>query len=279
MSLSYEKINILVAYPYMTNAVYKTLKKYQNYINLLIDCGAFTANSKGKVITLDQYCNFLDSLDIPVWKYFMLDVIGNSQKTMTQYLEMLKRGYKPIPIFTQGQKFEDLDIYYSSSDIVGIGSLVGTKGNKEYIKYIMKMANGRNVHWLGFTILDFIKKFRPFSCDSSSFGAGARYGKLHLYMGQGKQMKLLGRKDFLNQPSIEIIERIKFYGYDPKDCSQSLHWKSQNTMPRLGVASWVALLRDIKKNLMTNLFLACNTSVQLEMVMKEFFYQSKQRLT
>lgn len=277
MSQSYEKVNILVAYPYMKKSIYETLRKYKNHINLLVDSGAFTANSKGKVISVDEYCEFIKSLNIPVWRYFTLDVIGNPEKTMIQYRQMLDKGFHPIPIFTQGQTLEAMEEYYRTSDLIGVGTLVGTKGNREYVKYLMKKIAGRKVHWLGFTRLDYIKKFKPFSCDCSSQSIGARYGILHLYMGNGMHLSLR-RKHFIEKPSQPILNRISYYGYDPKDLSKSDNWKKTNTLVKLCAASYVSLMLDIKKNLNTNLFLACGSTLQVELIMKEYFYQTKQKV-
>ena len=134
MSLkSREKVNILVAYPYCNNRVATLLEKYQSKVRILIDSGAFTSWSKGKAITVDEYCSFIRNLPFKPWKYFMLDGIGDSEKTFLQYNQMLDKGFSPIPIFTQGEKIERIDKYYETSDVLGIGSLVGTKGNLDYV--------------------------------------------------------------------------------------------------------------------------------------------------
>lgn len=279
MLKSSEKLNILIAYPYFTNNIMDLIVKYKDKINLLVDSGAFTAHSKGKIITLDEYCNFLDNLPVKPWHYFMLDVIGNSELTMKQYEEMLYRGYRPIPIFTQGEKFETLDKFYETSDLVGVGSLVGTKGNKKYLQYLMKQAADRKIHWLGFTALNFIKKYRPYCCDSSSFTMAMRFGTMHVYLGKGRPILNLKRKDFIDKPNPEILKRIEQFGYNSKDCSKSIHWKNRGTVSKISVASWVALSIEVKKVLGTNLFLAVSNDLNFKDVMKEFNYQTTHKVT
>jgi len=38
-----------------------------------------------------------------------------------------------VPIFTRGEDPSVLDDYYKTSDVVGIGGLVGTQGNKGFV--------------------------------------------------------------------------------------------------------------------------------------------------
>ena len=71
----------------MNKGVIEALKNAQKEcpVRFLLDCGAFTAHSTGKNILLDDYCSFLEKLDLDVFAYFGLDVIGDPIKTMENY--------------------------------------------------------------------------------------------------------------------------------------------------------------------------------------------------
>jgi hypothetical protein len=168
------RLNLLIAYPYLTKQLLAQVKSELPRTRFLLDSGAFTAWKAGTKIELDDYCNFIEGLDFQPWRYFTLDVIGDPKATLKNYDAMLKRGFNPVPIFTRGDSLAALEHYYRTSDLVGVGGLVGTRGNKGFVNGIMKKIGKRRVHLLGFTRLDFLKTYRPYMCDTSSWEYGAR---------------------------------------------------------------------------------------------------------
>lgn len=259
-------LNLLVAYPYLQSIlkaqgfgepteVYKSQST-----RLLLDSGAFTAWKSGKPIQLDDYCRFVENLPFMPWRYFTLDVIGDPHNTLKNYEIMLNRGFNPIPIFTRGEDPSVLETYYNSSDVVGVGGLVGTRGNKGYVKGIMKKINERKVHWLGFTNLDYIKHYKPYMCDSSSWETAGRYGRMSLYMGNGQCRPIL-KHEFKTKPDALVIDRIKQLGLDPFKMQNESEWHGGPTSGRtLGARSGVALSVDIEKKTGTKMFLAHTTA-------------------
>lgn len=75
------RLNFLVAYPYCKPDVFEVLKNQTLPYRFLLDSGAFTAHNAGKVITLDDYCRFIEAMPIKPWRYFQLDVVGDPEKT------------------------------------------------------------------------------------------------------------------------------------------------------------------------------------------------------
>lgn len=265
-------INILVAYPYMTKKVIETLIEHKDETRFLLDSGAFTAWKAGKPIELDDYCKFLEQLPVKPWRYFTLDKIGDPEGTMKNYQTMLDRGFKPVPIFTRGEDLKVLDEFYKTSDVVGIGGLVGTKGNKGFINGIMSKVGIRKVHWLGFTAIDYIKFYKPYMCDSSTYLSGIRYGNLALYKGQGK-FKLVNKKTFLSEPPKEILELIKKHGIELQDLAQASNWVNNGNTGGMRVASfraWAMFQDDITKNIGTHFFLACASDNDLRSIYLSF---------
>jgi hypothetical protein len=263
-------LNALVAYPYMKPDMVRLLDQHKRHTRFLLDSGAFTAWKAGKPIKLDDYCRFIESLPFEPWRYFTLDVIGDPHGTMKNYETMLKRGFNPVPIFTRGEDLSVLDDFYKTSDVVGLGGLVGTAGNKGFVNGIMKKVNGRRVHWLGFTSLEFIKHYRPYMCDSSSWESGARFAAFHLYLGNGRT-KLIKKADFARRPSDEIARCIRSYGLDPADFATSKHWDggySHNR--RLNGFSAVRMSLGIQENLKTLMFLALTTQHAYKILLEGF---------
>ena len=249
-------LNILIAYPYCSARYLSIVDSLGSSIRFVLDSGAFTSWKLGKEIRLDDYCKFIETLPVKPWRYFTLDVIGDPEATMKNYQTMLRRGFNPVPIFTRGEDPSVLDDYYETSDVVGVGGLVGTEGNRGFVKGIMDKIGERRVHWLGFTHLEFLKHFRPYMCDTSAWESVARYGQLRLYMGRGKFTTLI-KKDFANKPDEEVLSRIRSLGIDPYKLAKEEHWRgSYSTARELAAYNSVSLSMDVEKNIGTKYFLA-----------------------
>jgi len=260
-------LNLLVAYPYMQGQL-QVLKENADILRLLVDSGAFTAWKAGKQIELDDYCRFIEQLPVEPWRYFTLDVVGDPEGTLHNYETMLKRGFKPVPILTRGEDPSVLEDYYKTSDVVGIGGLVGTSGNRGFVRGIMRHIGKRKVHWLGFTAFDFVKVYRPYMCDSSSWTSGARFGSFDLYMGRGRMIKVT-KAEMAEKPSQEILDRVRFYGLDPAGLGVRENWHGSQTYNRiLGAYSHAHLSHDIEKNLGTKQFLASTTPIETTIVIR-----------
>lgn len=264
------RLNVLVAYPYCSDRMQEIAKELGSSLRFVLDSGAFTSWKLGKEIRLDDYCKFIESLPVTPWRYFTLDVIGDPEATMKNYQTMLRRGFKPVPIFTRGEDPSVIDEYYETSDVVGVGGLVGTKGNRGFVKGIMSKIGKRKVHWLGFTNLEFVKHFKPYMCDTSAWESVARYGQLRLYMGRGR-FKALNKKDFANKPDPEVLNRIRGFGIDPYKLAKDEHWRGGYSAAReLAAYNTVNLSMDVETNLGTKYFLAVAASCGFELIGKAY---------
>lgn len=232
------KANILVAYPYMKKGVLEVLQRYESKINFLLDSGAFTAWNAGKEIRLQDYHAFLNDCPIKPWRYFALDVIGKPDETMRNYQASLDAGYNPIPVFTPSQSIDDIERYYQTTDVIGCGGLT-TKYGKESIAYLQRVWNvckGRNVHLLGYTKPSYIKHFRPYSCDSSSWNRAGRFGLCDLYVGNGEYIALT-RRQAANRPSEQVVRAIKRLGFNLNDFTKEINWRdSKRNIARIASA-------------------------------------------
>lgn len=276
-------LNILISYAYITKGLIESLVEinntYPDMLCVFVDSGAFTAFNLNKEIKLKDYCNFINDLPFKPWRYIALDVIGNEDKTKENYLEMLDRGFDPVPVFTYGADWDHIDFYYQKTDFVCYGGLVGEMGSAKAVNDIskfMQIADGRKTHLLGYTKVEYIKKFRPFSCDSSSWLQCQRFGRMAVYMGNGR-MKAIGRKELIKNPNEEVKAALRSMGID----IQLLKYKKHRTGWRLrdgkrSVAqhattiSWVKLTTEMEKNIGTKMFLVCCAEEQVRQIMDAY---------
>jgi hypothetical protein len=248
------RANLLIAFPYFSDEAAARLTAAQGKVRLLVESGAFTAWKAGKTIALDDYCRFLESLPFKPWRYFTLDVVGDPAGTLRNFEAMLKRGFKPVPIFTRGEDVGVLEEYYKHSDVVGVGGLVGTRDNRGFINGIMKRIGKRRVHWLGFTVFEYLKFYRPYMCDSSNWESGGRFGAIKLYMGNGRYASI-NKEEFAKQPDATVLQRIKALGFDPYALRHVEAWHGGESLNRrLCAASSLALSLDIQRHLGTLMF-------------------------
>lgn len=269
------RLNFLVAYPYCKPDVFEVLKNQTLPYRFLLDSGAFTAHNAGKVITLDDYCRFIEAMPIKPWRYFQLDVVGDPDKTARNYEKMLERGFTPVPVFTHNESLSRLDELYETSDVVALGGLVGNKNRKSIVRRVMNHANGRKVHLLGFTNEQYVKFYKPYMCDSSSLAAVGIYGRLGIYCGRGKMISLQ-KSDFLSRPKREILETLTRWGFDPKALAKKENWVNYGAMDRenlhqeINFYSWVLKSLDYEKNLKTKLFLSVSNAKEVMVLFRNF---------
>lgn len=272
------RANILIAYPYWSDANVENVRRGGDNIRLLVDSGAFTAWKAGKPIALDDYCRFIEKLPVQPWRYFTLDVIGDAAASMRNYETMLKRGFRPVPIFTRGEHPSVLEDYYKSSDVVGIGGLVGTLKAKGFVNGIMKRVGKRRVHWLGFTSMDYLKFYRPYMCDSSTWESGGRFGTIKLYMGSGRYETI--HKERCQEPlSSDVADRIRSFGIEPTSLRNKDAWHGGVSINRrLCAASALALSLDVQRNLGTLMFNAIAESTRgVPLFLEAFERQARSR--
>jgi len=255
------KIPVLASYAYLKqgNVFIEGLRNASEYFDIIIDSGAFTAYKLNKVITLDEYCNFLDNINLPTKYYFTLDEIGNSKKTLANYNELKSRGYKPIPIFTRGDNIKLFHQYYKDTEFVGIGGIAGTEKNSGYLKYLMDEEGLKefNCHWLGFWDRDFLFHYKPTSCDSSAWQHFSMFGRVYLYV--NRTFESFTRKDY--QRNSKVFTFCEKYGINYNELADNDSWRNivaiKGWIPPpkiISALSFLLFARDCKRYLGTDVF-------------------------
>jgi len=235
------KLNILVAFPYFSQGIYRFLsEKDPSTFRLIVDSGAFTAWNTGREIRLDDYMKFLKSIPSH-WDYkaVQLDVFGNPDGTYENYHRMLDAGFEDImPVFTRGDSLERLEEFYSHTDYIMFGGIVIGGENRNYVKWFCEVNKGRDAHWLGFVNVPFIKHYRPKSVDSST-----------LYNFTMKEIALLAKQDSWEGGA-----------------SPLRGGSSRGLAAFMTVTSHVRRAMDVEKNLGTRIYLALCGEPQVQNV-------------
>jgi hypothetical protein len=262
----YPKLHVLAAWPYVKGTVLERLKELNpTESRFLLDSGAFTAWKAGKVLQLDDYCRFVESLPVRPWRYFSLDVIGNPHATLKNYEAMLARGFNPVPVFTRGEDPSVLEEYFRTSEVVGLGGVAkADQSAYAWARWAMQKVAGRKVHILGFTSMDWVKFLRPYSVDSSSWNGFGRYGGVDVYMGHGKFTKIDRKTAAKKLKEPALVAALRRLGVEPTDLMKPEAWAGDRALcGKLCAASWVACSAEVGRGLDTHLFLAAATDWQV----------------
>jgi hypothetical protein len=262
-------MTMLYSYYYLKKEVMEIMEESQAYADYMIDSGAYTAFSLGKEIKREEYQNFLRGLKFKPFKYFMLDVIGDEKGTMENLKLMRQDGFDPVPIFTRGSNVELIDELYNDTDLIGLGGISARKGNSRtrtygYVKMLMKKVAERKCHWLGFAILNFIKYYKPYSLDSTSWSSGLQYGSIPIWF-QGKEYRI-SRDMFMKRPTPFLKMIHDYYEEDISRAQYKEQWRHipGRYMNAMSAKASVKKSIEIEQKLGTKFFISCSTAIQLK---------------
>lgn len=276
------KLFLLIAYPYFSEKVYNALKdRNPDEYELIIDSGAFSAFASGKTIELKDYHKFLDSVsDLPILKAIQLDVMGDEEKSWQNFLKSRKLGYNVAPVFTRGTDIKEIEKMYEYSDLIFIGATRGV-GGPGYVKYVLENNKKRKCHILGCLDTKFLKHYKPYSCDVSSWVSAARYGTLNVYK-SGGELYQINKKEFVRQPNPEILKGLSRLGFTAREISFLGKKKSwvysgyhtgeinennlKSTTQFFSTVSWVYRQHEIYNKLGTKAFMALCDERQLGLI-------------
>lgn len=177
----------LMSFAYWGTSWLKGIEKYAHeFASLVIDSGAFTIwnrEQSGKtpsgVITLETYADFLKWEAPPHEWALSLDVIGNAQASLDQYIALVELMKQPrevdgqivlpperkiVPIYHEGDPLEHLDTYVAMSDIVAIGRIEGRRSKLrtfEFYDLVFNRYPNIRAHALGNSSPDTLEPY-PF---------------------------------------------------------------------------------------------------------------------
>jgi hypothetical protein len=191
-------MNHLISYAYLN--AYKAHFSDINKLNILLDSGAFTAFKLNREIDLEEYCAFVKNPPFKIWRYFSLDKIGDPKVTDRNLQIMLDKGLHPVPVYQRGQPIDKLHELLEKFDFVGIGGVAGTNDRNAYLKWILERPDidAQKLHLLGVMNLDILRKYRPYSCDSSFIVDSTKFGQIVFFDTTKNRIVKMGREIIKN---------------------------------------------------------------------------------
>lgn len=215
----------------------------------LVDCGAFTAWTKGRPVDLDQYIAFCQGLEakkaagLPLDGYLALDVIPGTYngpmptedecrwalgKSLENLARMRAAGLNPVPIYHEGEPMAVLDAYVAEGhDLIAIGA-TASRGKPEIVDWLKPIFNrhpGQAFHGLAMTQRRCIEGFPFASVDSTTWLNFCRFGlkaNKHLLEGHDRAFyRRLGIQAIENIPRCrDVSKTANIYALD--DAAQQL---------------------------------------------------------
>jgi hypothetical protein len=224
----YNVDNVLISY-----AIYQKPETYLRVTGgwfpkrLMIDSGAFSVWSKGDRIDIDEYIKFCQrikelappetevqvvNLDVLPGRFGWRPTLRQREQSVKQgwenMLYMESKGFKVIHVFHQHEDFEILDKMREHLDYIGVSPAndVSMKEKLEWLnKVFFKLRDTIKTHGFAVTSEKQLYQYPFYSCDSSSWVAGASYGTIPVLKEDGT-IKFLKYKN--RQQVLELIKEL-----------------------------------------------------------------------
>ena len=199
--------NVLSSYFYYKKGKFREyyLKHRNIYDNFFMDSGAFSFKNLKVKIDLDEYIDTIKKDKIK--NYSSLDVIGDPEKTLKNYLYMKSKDLKPVPCFHINTDINYLDYYLKESDRLAIGGIVQAKNIEVNLKKIWsKILNKNNktkVHGFGISNPEIAVNYPWYSIDSSSFNCVTKFSRASEWNSQINNFDILNSFDLLQTMSVD----------------------------------------------------------------------------
>lgn len=183
------KLRILLSYWYYKDTELDALfEKYFTppYPDVFADSGGFSAMTQGAQINVNEYAAWVKRYKHLFNTYANLDVIGDASATLNNQHKLEDLGVEPIPVFHVSEDWSHLENYIEKYPYIALGGMVPymryTKKIMPWIIKAFKLAGDKSVfHGFGATSWEVIKDLPWYSVDSSSWGAGFRFGQVPLF--------------------------------------------------------------------------------------------------
>lgn len=208
---------------------------------LFIDSGAFTAHTKGVDIPVDDYIDFVNSIDEQVHIFAQMDKIAGirgQEVTIQQQLDAPRQSWenylymkdrvksrdKLLPVFHQGEDFKWLEnmLEYKHEDgthikYIGISpnKSLSSKTWKTWLEKVFKTINESSnpkvcTHAFGIGALGVLEQFPFTSADSTTWLKLSSFGSITV---KGKTVCVSRRKEtqpeYILNRSTAVIEDVK----------------------------------------------------------------------
>ena len=216
-----------------SKAYAKTKKRIREkaWDGFLLDSGAFTflnGSHKGNLDLkgyINGYIEFINEYDVDHFFELDIDPIVGYENVLRirEYIEE-RTGKRCIPVWHKGRGLEEFKRMVNEYDYASIGGIV-TKEimPKEYCFFpkLLDIAekSGCQMHGLGFTNQQEIRRIKFYSVDSTAWASGSRFGTLYYFDGERmKQKKGYDKRAIASEINRHNLKQwIKFQKYAEKN--------------------------------------------------------------
>jgi hypothetical protein len=218
------RLRILLSYWYFKEHDLDTLipqKFTPPYPCIFADSGAFSAATQRVAIRWQDYAAWLKRYRHWFQVMANLDVIGNPMATQAHQEALEDAGLPVLPVFHAGEPWAVLDRLLTRYRYIGLGGLVGSASAwrttlMPWLVQCFKRGQGTAVfHGFGCTTWEIIKALPWYSVDSSSWGAGFRYGRVPLFEWQRGRFAACDLGDPVSVGKVAPL--IRALGFEPAD--------------------------------------------------------------
>jgi len=158
---------------------------------LFIDCGAFSALSRGAEIDFRRYMDFCHRWKDNINEYVQLDKVGDWVTTRKNLEIMEKDGLHPIPVYTAQAPIAEFERLCEKYEHIALGGLRGKVAGsndwrKKQLDKTFRIAEKywpRKFHAFGVTSQWVLERYPLYSADSSSAIVGGGMGRVMTFDG------------------------------------------------------------------------------------------------
>lgn len=181
-------VNLLMSYAYHAGTDLADIRSRMPCGRIMIDSGAFTAFTTGKVIKFDEYADYLKN-SAGLWDHAVtLDTIGDPVATAKNTTKLHRMGIPVMPVFTVGGKLPEFDAMVRDVGYVCVGGTVGMDKEQQIRRLAMLQRRaqdlGGGTHALGVGSESALRRIRPYSSDASSLTYLMRFGMVFYWDGK-----------------------------------------------------------------------------------------------
>lgn len=188
-------------------------------VRIMVDSGAFSADTKGHRIHVDEYGDWIRDRVLPEWGPWLvgclnLDVLRDADASWSNWSRLSSRGFDTIPVVHFRDRPELIDRYVSAgSDYVGLGAMVGESATVKLgwaahvHRYVLDRHPSVRLHGLGVSGQRMVEGLPWWSVDSSSFGGAWRFARAPVYDRRKRKIIPVHLSD--GPPSPDVLRMIR----------------------------------------------------------------------
>jgi hypothetical protein len=174
-----------------------------------LDSGAFSARNAGADIDPDEYARFAarNAADVDIVANLDVHMDASSNAAMLDRLNA--QGANALPVVHPGIPWKLLEQYAEQYPFVLLGGMVGAAGDMmRWCDHAVRLLakHGSVAHGFGQTNVTIASNIPFWSCDSTSWLSGVRYGNVALWTGKKLSVVNMGDHDNVKRHAPLLLE-------------------------------------------------------------------------